>query len=98
MVRLIPMLILMGVFAVIGLYWAVLTGHFLAWTEKYKDSFHKFVDSKLTQPVIERAKENYAQLNSARGSVVLTWGVRMIGVVLAGMALVTICELFVYGM
>ncbi len=95
MVQYIPMLILMGVFAAIGMYWAVLTGHFLAWTRKYKDSFHKWVDNQLAQPPL---KESYASLKSDRGSLVMTWGIRMIGVALAGTGVVTIGQLIVCGL
>lgn len=94
MIRFIPMFILMGVFAAIGIYWTILTEHFIAWTRKYNESFHRFVDSRLPQPVlVDRAKANYARLESSGGMIVLTWGVRLVGVALAGTALTTIIRI-----
>jgi len=91
MIRFIPMFVLMGVFAAIGIYWTILTEHFIAWTRKYNESFHRFIDARLSQPVlVERAKANYARLETSGGMTMLTWGVRMIGVALAGVALTTI--------
>jgi hypothetical protein len=94
MVRFIPMFILMGVFAAIGIYWTILTEHFIAWTRKYNQSFHRFIDNRLAQPVmVERAKTNYARLEANGGLTMLTWGVRMVGVALAGVALTTIIRI-----
>ena len=94
MIRFIPMFILMGVFAAIGIYWTILTEHFIAWTRKYSESFHKFVDSRLEQPVmVDRAKANYARLAAGSGLGMLTWGIRLVGIALAGVALMTIVRI-----
>ena len=86
MLRFVPMFLLMGVFAVIGLYWAVLTHHFIDWARKYNEGFQKIVGN-------DSAQTRVAEMSSAAGNMFLVWGIRMIGVALAGIALVTILRL-----
>jgi hypothetical protein len=94
MIRFIPMFILMGVFAAIGIYWTILTEHFIAWTRKYSQSFHQFVDSRLEQPVmVGWVKVNYARLEAGSGLGMLTWEIRLVGIALAGVALLTIVRI-----
>jgi hypothetical protein len=98
MESMISILILTGIFLTIGIYWTILAPHFLAWTRKYNESFHKFIDSRLAQPVlVERAKKNYARLEACGGITGLTWGVRLLGATLATATLVTISRLLVNG-
>jgi hypothetical protein len=91
MLRFIPVFILMGVFAVIGLYWAVLTRHFIDWASKYNESFQKIVGGS------SQSRVQVAEAQPASSSTFLTWGIRLIGVALAGIALVTIIRTAVTG-
>jgi hypothetical protein len=94
----IPMTVLMGLFIAIGLYWAILTRHFLDWTTRYNESFHRRIDSPLAQPVlVPRAQDNYARLQANGGMVLFTWAIRFIGIAMIGCALVTVCRIIVYG-
>ncbi len=83
----------MGVFAFIGLYWAVLTRHFIDWASKYNESFQKIVGGS-TDP---SSKVQVIEVQPASNSAFLTWGIRLIGVSLAGIALVTIIRMAIIG-
>ncbi len=92
MIRFIPMLMLMGVFAAVGIYWTILTEHFIAWTRKYQDSFTAFGGGHSAQPVlVNQARADLAEVRSS--STALTWGVRMVGIALSGTALMTIIRI-----
>lgn len=93
------MTVLTGLLIAVGLYWSILTRHFLNWTTKYNESFHRRIDSHLTQPVlVPRAQANYARLQANGGMTLFTWAIRLIGVAMIGCALVTISRMIVYGL
>jgi len=87
MVQYIPMIILMGLFAAVGLYWAIGTRQFIAWARKYQVSFnHRPGDAVNDVSAIKV---------STQGSLMLTWGVRMTGIALAAVGGIAIWRIIV---
>lgn len=92
MAHYIPMIILMAVFGGIGLYWAIGTRHFITWSRKYKNSFPKFSDNNTGL-----GGEDMAVGAKTEESVVLRWGVRLVGLGLAAVAVSSIINMFITG-
>jgi hypothetical protein len=92
MAHYIPMIILMALFGAIGIYWAIATRHFIAWSRKYKNSFPKFSDNN---PGL--GGEDMAIGAKTEESTVLYWGVRLVGVGLAAVAVASIIDMFITG-
>ncbi len=72
MVRFIPMFILMGAFAVVGLYWALLARHFMKWTTRYNAKMCR-------QPEDHINKSSVMVLDGSNGTAMFAWAVRGIG-------------------
>jgi uncharacterized membrane protein len=81
MVQYIPMIILMGLFAVVGLFWAIGTRQFISWARKYQGSFNH----RPGEPV-----ETSAVKAGVQSSAMLTWGVRLTGIALAAVGVIAI--------
>jgi cytochrome c biogenesis protein ResB len=92
MVQYIPMIILMAMFGAIGLYWAIGTRHFISWSRKFKNSFPKFSDDNSVT-----TGQNGAVCVKAESGVMLKWGVRLVGIALAAVAVGTIVDMFLHG-
>ena len=92
MMQYIPMIILMAVFGAIGLYWAIGTRHFIAWSRKYKNSFPKFSDNN--DPVIGQGSAVGVKADSGTA---LKWGIRLVGIALACAAVASIVDMFIKG-
>jgi hypothetical protein len=92
MVQYIPMIILMAMFGAIGLYWAIGTRHFITWSRKFKNSFPKFSDDK----TVMNGQSGVVNVK-ADVSVMLRWGIRLIGIALAGAAIAAIVNMFIIG-
>jgi hypothetical protein len=92
MVQYIPMIILMAILGAIGLYWAIGTRHFISWSRKYKTSFPRFSDDNS-----EIGGHNGAASAKTASSATLRWGVRLVGIALAGVSVATIVNMFING-
>jgi hypothetical protein len=79
-------------FGAIGLYWAIGTRHFISWSRKFKNSFPKFSDDK-----VELSGQNGAAGVKTETSIMLRWGIRLIGIALAAVAVGTIIDMFIKG-
>jgi hypothetical protein len=87
MVQYIPMIILMGLFAAVGIFWAVRTRQFIAWARKYQGSFnHRPGDA---------VSETSAVKVGTQDSVMLTWGIRLTGIALAAVGGIAIWRIIV---
>jgi len=87
MVQYIPMIILMGLFAAVGLFWAIRTRQFITWARKYQGSFnHRPGDAVDDASAIKV---------STQGSLMLTWGVRLTGIALAAVGGIAIWRIIV---
>ncbi len=100
MVQYIPMIILMSVFGVIGLYWAIGAHHFIAWTRKYQNTFPKFSD----HPAVGVESGGAVGVESggavgakASSSFLLNLGIRLTGLVLTGVAAASIIHMIMKG-
>lgn len=93
--NLMPFVILMVFFVLIGGYFAIFTRHFLGWTSRYNEMLHREIDRHLARPVlVARAQMNYARLQSNGGLNFLTWSIRMIGAALVVISIINICRIF----
>jgi hypothetical protein len=91
----IPFIILLIVFAAIGLYFALFTRHFLAWTTLSNQKLHKRIDNRLGRPVLEtRANLNYARLQANGGLSFFTWSIRTIGIALVVISIINVLRIF----
>lgn len=98
MLRFLPMLMVMGVFAAIGIYWAVLSRHFLTWTRNYNQRFHQEINGRQPQPVmVSQAQANYSSRESNEDSTFLNLVVRLIGGGIAGFALIMMAMMLISG-
>jgi hypothetical protein len=87
----IPFFIMLFVFAAIGIYFAVFTRHFLAWTTLSNQKLHKRIDSRIGRPVLTtRAEINYARLKANGGLNFFTWSIRIIGIALIALSIINI--------
>ncbi|HSW57410.1 MAG TPA: hypothetical protein VLH15_03335 [Dehalococcoidales bacterium] len=90
MTEYIPMLVLMGMFGTIGLYWALGARHFITWSRKYENTFPRFSDNP-----------GLSGSNAAAGvkshSTILKWGIRLIGVALSLKAVGAIVNIIIWG-
>jgi hypothetical protein len=90
----IPFIIMLTVFAAIGVYFAVFTRHFLAWTTLSNQKLHKRIDSHIGRPVLTtRAQLNYARLQENGGLSFFTWSIRTIGIALIVLSLLNVLRI-----
>jgi hypothetical protein len=71
MVRFIPMFILMGSFAIVGLYWALLARHFMKWTTRY--------NAKMCRQANDHVNKSVMVLDGNNETAMFAWAVRGIG-------------------
>ena len=78
-----PLIILVAVIALVGLYWAIKTEHFLDSARHFNQKLHLGLDSFFPRPVFTpRAEANYLRLQASGGLLLFTWTVRFIGLLL----------------
>jgi hypothetical protein len=85
MMQYIPMMILMGFFAAVGIYWAISVEHFLEWTTRSNQLFKKSIGDHQAV-LVERSL-----VRPADGKVdTFIWSIRFLGIVLAFFAIFTV--------
>jgi hypothetical protein len=90
MIQFIPMLILAGLFAAIGIYWVFMAQHFMEWTTRSNLNFRRVIDNHLPQPIL--VERTYASINRMQSNGTMDlflWSVRFLGSVLAFFAIFT---------
>jgi hypothetical protein len=81
-------LILMGLFAAIGVYWAVRAESFLEWTTAVNLKFRKNLNPGFSHPVlVERSYASYYRLETDGIMGTFAWSLRFLGIVLAFFAI-----------
>jgi hypothetical protein len=79
------MLIAMGLFAAIGLYWAIAAENFLEWTTTASLKFRKTINPAL----VERSYASYYRLENDGAMGAFAWSLRFLGIILAFFAIFT---------
>jgi len=89
-----PLIILMIVIALVGLYWAIMTEHFLTLARRLNERLHVGLDNFFSRPVFTfRAQANYLRLQANGGLLFFTWTVRFIGLSLVLFSLITLARI-----
>jgi hypothetical protein len=89
-IQYILVLALMGLLAGIGIYWAVMTEHFLEWTTQSNLKLRKRLDTYFAQPVLaERSYFSYCRMAQDGTIVTFTWSLRFLGLMLSFFAIFT---------
>jgi hypothetical protein len=92
MLHFVPMLVLMAGFGAIGVYWTIGTRHFIVWSRSYSASFTNFpADSQ------HDGNSQNAMVIKQGSGVILFWGVRLIGFMLAFAAIGSIVSMLIHG-
>lgn len=83
-------LALMGLLAGIGIYWAVMTDHFLEWTTQANLKLRKRLDTYFAQPVlVKQSYFSYCRMAQDGTIVAFTWSLRFLGLMLSFFAIFT---------
>jgi nitrogen fixation-related uncharacterized protein len=89
-----PLITLMVVITLMGLYWAIMTEQFLSLARRLNQKLHLGLDSFFTRPVFSpRAQANYLRLQANGGLLFFTWTVRFIGLSLVLFSLITLARI-----
>jgi hypothetical protein len=93
---LIPYILLIGIFTVIGVYFIFWTNHFLRWNSLSNKRLHVYIDGMVGRPVlVPRAEANYARLQASGGLLIFKWTIRVIGIILTVFSLLTIARIMI---
>jgi hypothetical protein len=83
-------LILLGLFAAIGIYWALMAENFLEWTTAANLKFRNIINHGFANPALaERSYASYYRLEKDGIMGTFAWSLRFLGIILAFFAIFT---------